>query len=292
MSAAVPRQKFLSIANDWLTDRPTKLQRLERWVKAFWYTKIKCKIKGWSTLHWIAKTTMASSAPFVAWYFNEHISGWQATVVSSVIFIGLSITALFEYASKAKSRNDNGIVEVVTRFGELMLSFPRGRGQPTHVDDHIRSALGIIESVARDVTSSERSAISVCLAMYEDCSREKMNIRHRNPGSARRTNKSFDAAGTIAHHACMSGPDPRVVNDICVFGPTARQSPTQSEASYRSIYIVPIVRSNDSNLRVCGFISIDSANPYAFYGNKANSIIIVCEPIISHIQDLLTGGEQ
>lgn len=242
--------------------------------------------------HWLSKTCMASSAPAVAWYFYSSISGWVAATASVVIFMGHSLTALFDEMSKKKGQGDDPVTELATRFGEIVQSFPRGRDGHRHSDDNIRSALGIIEAVARAVTKAEQGAISVCLATYEGSHSERMRLRHRNPGSTRRSNKTFHGPDTVAHYACRSGPDPRVVHDLRKFGPGGRRSPTQSDVTYRSIFIIPVERTTNGERQVCGFISIDSTKPYAFYGNKANSIIIVCEPIISHVQDLLEGGDQ
>lgn len=249
-------------------------------------------LRGWGVTHWVAKTCMASSGPVVAWYVYSSIAGWMAAGAGAVIFLGYSVTNLLDEMSKRKGRDGDLVTEIATRFGEVMQSFPRGGHDPKHGDDNIRSALGIIEAVARAVTKSEKGGISVCLATYEGTHSERMRIRHRNPGSTRPVNKCFDGTSTIAHRACKSGPDPRVVNDLRAFGSKGRRSPTQSDVTYRSLFIIPVERVTGAQKRVCGFISIDSTRPFAFYGNKQNAIIVVCEPVISHIQDLLQGGEQ
>ena len=65
------------------------------------------------------------------------------------------------------------------------------------------------------------------------------------------------------------------------------KSPTQSSFGYRSIFFIPLSQKVNEVETVLGFISIDSTSAYAFYGNRANTIIVTCEPFISHIQDLL-----
>lgn len=285
-------EAFEASVESWLTDKPSKLQRIKRGALALWYTRIYRPFRIWGATHWASKTCMASSAPVIAWYFYGSITGWIATLASVGIFAGHSVVSILDQASRRKSSGTNPVTEVATRFGEIVQSFPKGGEHHLHRDDNIRSALGILESVARAVTGANPGEISVCLATYEGSHTERMRLRHRNPGSTRPTNKTFQGTETVAHFACKSGPDPRVVHDLQREFPTAgRRSPTQSNPNYRSIFIIPVERERAGEKRVCGFISIDSVKPYAFYGNKANSIIVVCEPITNHIQDLLEGGE-
>jgi hypothetical protein len=154
-------------------------------------------------------------------------------------------------------------------------------------DDSIPATLGIIEIVARRITKANKGDISVSLAMYNGNSSDELKIRHRNPGNERPIGKRFSGRYVLGHHACQAGGDPRVVHNLRAFGKLGMKSPTQSNANYRSIYIIPICRKHNETSTICGFISIDSTRAYAFYANRANTIIIVCEPFIQHIQDLL-----
>lgn len=284
--------EFHNAVQSWLTERPTRLGRFRRGTAALWHTRIYKPLRFWGVSHWVFKTGMASSAPAVAWHFYSSITVVQAALASAVIFGGHSLTSLLDGMSKRKKQSANPIVELTIRAGEILQSLPSRQVTRTDVDDSIRSALGVIEAVARSVANASKGEIAVCLATYEGSHRTRMRIRHRNPGNSRPFNKSFHGPDFIAHYACQSGSDPRVVHDVRKFGSASRKSPTQSAVNYRSIFIIPVKRKiRGEGTEVCGFISIDSVKPYAFYGSKENAIIIVCEPIVHHIQELIDGGE-
>jgi hypothetical protein len=152
------------------------------------------------------------------------------------------------------------------------------------------ACLGIIENFVLPVTGSRRGEISVTLLVYEGTSRAKMRVRSRNPGNKRPINREVPSKSLLGHHACSSGSAPRVVNHIGHFGKDFAKSPTQTKLTYKSILIIPIECHTSEGTIIKGYVSVDAARPYAFYGNRANVIVVMCEPIINQLQQLISGG--
>jgi len=128
----------------------------------------------------------------------------------------------------------------------------------------------------------------VSIALYEgEISDARMKIRHRNPGNTRPTGKVFDATGILGHHACEYGGGPKIVHNINRMHKGFRKSPTDSDLVYKSFLILPLEKQVGSTSRIGGFLSIDSARPYTFYGKRGRTLVVNCEPIVEHIQELL-----
>lgn len=272
----------------WLADDPFLSVRIWRWLQAYYHQKLPAHFRPFSLLHWVTKTGVAASAPGVAYYIYNSISAIQAAVATAVIFGGHSIVSFLDGASKEKRRTDaDAAAETVVRVGEL-LSYVRPKSsREASRDASVRSALGVIEVFARQVSKSMKGDISVAIALYVGGSATKMVINHRNPGNTRPMGRKFDGVGVLGHYACVAGRAPRPVHDIRAFSKVVQRSPTQTSSNYRSFLILPLVAKRQGNEQVIGFLSIDSTKPYCFYGSRARIIVVTCQPIIEHIQDLL-----
>lgn len=194
-----------------------------------------------------------------------------------------------DYLKSPKS-NDKLATSLTIRFGEILSALPPPPKTGRDKTDSITAALGIIEAIACQVTRSPKGDVAVSLARYVGSSENEMEIRWRNPGNER-PRKKFPVEKVLGHHACKS-PEapPRVVHDLKEMGIFGRFSPTQSSVDYRSILIMPIARSDAAELpaaKIVGFVSIDSKRPYAFYGNRADEIIVACETLTNHIRQMV-----
>ena len=233
---------------------------------------------------------MASSGPVVAYLMGNKIALSLVIVVSIGIFFGHSVVSFFDKMSQSKRNADEeNMLDIATRLGEVLTSMESASTQGDERDDSIRSSLGAIEVVARTLTRTPKGGIGVSLVTYNGSHAGEMKLRHRNPGSDRPTNKKFSTTFLLGHYACQAGVDPRVVHDLRAFGSQASKSPTNSRSSYRSMFLVPIVRHDRKKVTPIGFISIDASKPYAFYGSRADRLVVACEPLFKHIQDLSQG---
>ena len=274
--------------SEWLSGNVAWYMRIYDAIKGIYNNKIPREFRILGIGHWISKTFLASSAPCVAYYFYASISGWTAMVASAAIFIGHSIVGMLDRGSKEKKKGmPVGDSEILIRFGDLLAALRANSTAAPNKDDAIRACLGILEIFARQITKSNKGDVSVSLVQYIGNSRSKMRIKYRNPGNERPVNREFDCRHLAGHYACQAGIAPRVVNDIRQFGRAGRTSPTQSTVNYRSIFIIPIAPRKADGNHVSGFVSIDCSRPYAFYGNRDNIITVTCEPVISHIRDLI-----
>ncbi|ULB08743.1 hypothetical protein ORIO_02175 [Cereibacter azotoformans] len=270
----------------WLSDDPTRWERFQLAARALWHNKVPRSFRWWSVIHWLTKMALASSAPAVAYFMNRSIPAWAAITASVGILIGNIVVSLFDQLSKARRADRGGETELAVRFGEIIASFETKTTAIGDADDSIRSALGVIEIVARKITKSTKGSIAVSLATYNGSGTSEMRIRHRNPGNDRAGNRKFPTTYVLGHYAAQAG-DPRVVHDLKSFGRRGFSSPTGHDVNYRSIYFIPVSRVVKGTQVPCGFISIDSTRAYAFYGNRDKAIIVTCEAFIDHVQSLL-----
>jgi len=226
----------------WLAENPGKGARVLRWWLTLYHQRLPASFRPMAIAHWISKTSLAASAPALAFYFYNSISLVQAVGASSAIFVASAIVGVFDKASKEK-KNYKGdpASETVIRVGELLAFAKAVKLKENQKDDAIRAALGVIEIFARQVTGGDMGSLGVAIALYEGNSRSRLRIRHRNPGNTRPTNKEFDGAGVMGHYACGAGKNPRVVHDLRGFEKSVQRSPTQSAATYRSFLILPLV---------------------------------------------------
>lgn len=276
------------LVQSWIKDSYSPPRKLVRWSKGFYHNRVPRKFRFSGVLHWLAKTGMASSAPVVAWAYGS-ISGLLATGVAGAIFVGHSTVSFLDNLSKEKAiQSDDNQTDIVVRFGDLLVAHKvRGTLNDIERDDAIRACLGVLEVFSRQITRSRSGDISVSLVLYSGSSRTRMKVRYRNPGNTRPVNREVDADRMLGHIACVNDALPRVVHDLREFGRGAVASPTQSHAEYRSIFFFPLAVGEGTEKVVRGFVSIDCKRPYAFYGNRSNAIVVTCEPILSHIGELI-----
>ncbi len=266
----------------WLNNDYTLASRWYQKLSAYYYNHT--KIRWWGTTHTAAKLGMASSAPTLA-YLNSSLSGIAAIFSSGGLFIGHWFVSKLDNLSRDKSSSAPDIhADMMLRVGDF-LSITKSKASNKDIDDAIRACLGILENYASLITNSSKGQLSVTLALYMGSSTTRMKIKHRNPGNARPSNRDFDATNLMGYHACQNGTEPRVVHDLKKFGKSAADSPTKSGTNYRSFFIIPIESKSNGSIR--GFVSIDSPRPYAFYGNRSSVIMVRCEPVLSHLGDLI-----
>lgn len=216
------------------------------------------------------------------------MSAVKAGVLATGLFFAHSAVSYFGQRSKGKKRGPNPTtIDAMIRIGDILSSRTVMGGKAAEKQTAIVAALGLLEVLAREVTCRQKGEIAVSLATYEGSSRNTMRLRFRNPGNERPQNRSFDATDLLAHRACQAGSEPRVVHDLKGFGSKAKKSPTQSAVTYRSFLIFPLRGERGGEEKIIGFLSIDASTPYSFFGNRATTIVVNSQPIITHIQALL-----
>lgn len=271
----------------WLEDKASFHVRLFRSLKAYRHNNL----SGWSIwsgAHWTTRTGLASSGPAIAYASGSTMSGWKAAALAGGLFVGHTAVSYLGQRSQGKKRGPNPTtIDAMVRIGDILSSQTVVRSKVEEKQAAIVAALGLLEVLAREVTCRKKGEVAVSLATYEGKSRTKMRLRFRNPGNDRPQNRTFDATDLLAHRACLAGTTPRIVHDLRGFGLKARKSPTQSAVSYRSFLIFPLHGLRDGEEKVIGFLSIDASTPYSFFGNRASTIVVNSQPIITHIQALL-----
>lgn len=271
----------------WLADDYRRPARFWRWLRGYYHNRIPRDFRLIHLGHWLTKTGLASSAPGFA-YFYGSITGGVAIIAGIAFFCGHSFVSLIgRFATDSAIKPTQNQSEVLVRFGDLLAAFKTNPVPAANKDDAIRACLGILENFSRQIAKSPKGDVSVSLVLYVGNSTTQMRIRHRNSGNERPINRAFDGSSLLGHHACNAEALPRVVHDIRSFGKSALKSPTQSKVDYRSIFIIPLEVENNEVKRVRGFVSIDCKRPFAFYGNRADAIIVTCQPIVSHIKELI-----
>lgn len=239
-------------------------------------------------MRWLAKLSLALAGPAIAHFIYVKITLTEASLASLVIVGLFGLYELTDYILASREEKKQArltMQEVWVRIGDLITSIKSSATPKTSVDDTINATLGIIEGVARQITNCKKGEISVSLTLYKGSSRNKMHVRHRNPGSERPIGRTInDLSNLLGHHVCEFGKGPQIVADLSSFGKDISKSPTQKKTSYRSIAIFPLeAMSNNKNI---GFLSVDCSKPHAFHGDRARDLAVTCEPLISHIQDL------
>jgi hypothetical protein len=271
----------------WLADDHGRLYRARRWMKGYYYSRLPRDFRLVGLLHWSGKTAIASSGPAVAFVYGSIALG-LAAATAAAIFVAHALVGLLDRMSREKaSGTSEAQTEMMVRLGDLLAGTKANAVAPSDRDDAIRACLGILENFIRLSTKSKKGEISVNLILYTGNSTTRMKVRHRNAGNDRPVNREFDASHLAGHYACQFGIQPQVIHDLREFPKGASVSPTQTVVSYRSIFIMPVTSSGNRNHVARGFVSIDSTRPYAFYGNRASTIVVACEPVFSRICDLI-----
>lgn len=235
-------------------------------------------------LHWFVRALIVCSAPLSA-IFYKTVPIAPAVTVAVVLFISFLATLLFEKLS-GEAVADQTQNELIIRFGDLLTTLRKGAVTEAQELNAIRACLGILELFALNTTKASKGDISVSLILYAHDSALRMIISARNPGNERPTGRETDGAGLLGHRACQFDCAPRVVHHVGHFG-SGFKSPTQSKPAYKSIFVIPLETEVNGQRKIRGFVSIDSRFPYAFYGNRANVIIVECEPVLNQIKELI-----
>src|SRR5690606_10868803 len=100
-------------------------------------------------------------------------------------------------------------------------------------------------------------------------------------------NREFDTERILGHHACQHGDAPQLVNHIGHFGKEFAASPTQTRYNYKAILLIPLFCDTERGPEPRGFVSIDCDRPYAFYGNRAIEIRVMCGPILGQLREMV-----
>ncbi|MFW2545515.1 hypothetical protein ACN2XU_23040 [Primorskyibacter sp. 2E107] len=277
--------KFERRVKVWVEEDPSSLQKLKNSVLFWYYNKIPRGLRFFGITHFLAKFGLIASAPSLAFFVYERITGLQAATATGVLFFLFVASSVLDNWSKGKNNAaEQASVEAWVRIGDLITSVKSSATPAANKDDTLTAALGVIEAYARQITKSPKRSISVSLALYDGKSTTSMKIRHRNPGNERPTGRKLkNLERVMGHIACQAGPEPRVVPDLRSFGKEAFFSPTQSTCTYRSIVILPITALGNGKIK--GFVSIDCDRPHAFHGNIADQLVVTTEPLINHIEE-------
>lgn len=271
----------------WLGQDYSRWSKLRRVMAAFYHNRVprKLKFRLAGFLHWLTKAILACSAPILALWYGSISSFWIAGVAVAGLLSLHVIVSFFDRLSPSDQKDNQA--ETFVRVGDLLSLFRSSPIKASHRSEAIRACLGILENMALPITKSVKGEISVSLLVYVGSSATRMRISERNPGNTRPTNREVDGDMLLGHHCCSHDALPRVVDDIRQFGKGVAKSPTQAKLSYRSIFIIPLDPDPAKGRKAKGFISIDCARPYAFYGNRSNEIIVTSEPIKALISELI-----
>lgn len=270
----------------WLIEEPTKLKTLYHWLLFARHNRLPKDFRLFGVTHWFVRFSLIASAPALAYYVYDRITLSQAVYAVLILFLLFSISSILDLWSKSKNKTlEQAYSETWVRIGDLITTVKSSATLQKNRDDTITAALGVIEGYARVITKSPKGEISVSLALYDGKSTSKMKIHHRNPGNDRPIGRYLkNLENVLGHRACIAGPAPRVVSDLKWFGKEIFSSPTHAVCKYRSILLVPITASKTGKIK--GFLSVDCIRPHAFHGKCADQIVVTCEPLIDHIQDL------
>jgi hypothetical protein len=268
----------------WLADDRSLAARVLRALKSLYYNKAPQRFRFYGALHWLAKTGLAASPPGLGYYYGSLKSLTVVVIATSGIAAGHSLVSFLDALSKEKAKSEGeNHSDMLVRLGDLLNAHkPRKSGPPAQKDDAIRACLGILEIFCRQITRSAKGDVAVSLVLYQGSSRQKMSLRHRNPGNLRPVNREIRTEGLLGHFVCAYGAEPQVVDDVREFTAT---SPTQTKPDYRSIFFYPLEVLSKEGKSIKGFVSIDCKKPYAFYGNRSNDIVVTCEPVLNHIRE-------
>ncbi len=269
----------------WIEEDPNWLQNQKNATLFWWHNKLPRSLRFFGFVHFLAKFGLIASAPSLAYFVYDRITGLQALIAIGLLFSLFVTSSILDRWSKVKNNAAaQASAEAWVRIGDLITSVKSSATPAANKDDTVTAALGVIEAYARQITKSPKHSISVSLALYDGKSTTSMKIRHRNPGNERPTGRKLkNLEKVMGHIACQAGPEPRVVPDLRSFGKEAFFSPTQSKCTYRSIVILPINGLKEGQIK--GFVSIDCDRPHAFHGNIADQLVVITEPLINHIEE-------
>ena len=259
------------------------------WMKgdAFWYNKVPKRLRAWGVIHLLARAALIISAPVIAVYYGS-ITWTQAAVVGGGLIALNIFTSFADRLSKQSVKSPDFATEGLVRVGDLLSAYKGNAIKTAEKEAAIEACLGIIESIALPETKSQKGEVAVTLILYQGTGTSKMRVKQRNPGNTRPKGRGdIDSERILGHHVCQRGDAPLTVNNISHFGKEFSRSPTQTRYDYKSILLIPLVCDTPQGPKAKGFVSIDCNHPYAFYGNRANSITVMATPIIKQLKEML-----
>jgi hypothetical protein len=274
--------KFDAAIRKWLADDYGAASRAKMYAGGLVQNRLPRSVRPAPAVHWTARHVLAASAPLVALYYGT-IGLTTAYVAAGGLFAANVVVSALGSVAAIKPSVEADTDEALVRFGDLLSALRQGPVPKDKRGDAINACLGLIEVQARRVTKTRKGELSVAWVEYKGSSNTTMTIRHRNPGNTRPVNREFDCANLLGHHACRAGASPRVVHNVRHFGSV--KSPTHSKVEYRSILFIPL-QPNNGGGRIKGFVSIDCARTYAFYGNRSSDIIVSCTPVLEMLKEI------
>jgi hypothetical protein len=273
-------QTFQYFADRWLNEQPGFFTRQKRKAQAWAYNRIPRELRFSGLMAAVSKLLLICAPPGTA-YATGTLNFVQAVVAGGLLtFLNISSYVFSKISSfDRKSPNES---EMIVRLGDLLSSISKGSVPSQERATAIRACLGLIENASMGILRLKKGDISVSLVVFSGTGEGKMKVAFRNPGNIRPENRECESRYLLGYHVCKRGTDPRILNDIKQFKGTLK-SPTQQKPNYRSIFLIPLEADIGDTRCAKGFVSIDCGRPFAFWGNKANAIVISCVPIVTHL---------
>lgn len=275
------KERFRRTCEHWLAEEPTLFRRIGDFALHHWY---KVKRTGYRDTflheHFLLILTAASvPAGFLA---AEKITIYQCVVIVGVLWLALALTR----RQRAKPRLSDRMQQLWVLIGDLLNTVKSDATRAGDKDESISTTLSLMANLAAEVAQVDVRQVAATLVTYQGTGYGKMKVVNRDRWTQRPKGRPVkDLSTLLGHIACQREAKPRVVPDLERFGPLGRKSPTQTTASYRSIFIHPVVSSRDKSLR--GFISIDCTVPHAFHGDRAEHFVALVEPLKAHVEDMI-----
>lgn len=271
----------------WLAENPNFLERKWDDLCFVWFNTAWFQFSWYKFPYFLGQLGLAASGPVIGFYTADLLSLWTALY----IFIGLLVFLLItKYLAGIPKRREGRITRPIQtiwiRFGNLLNTIKSGATPAGQKDASIDFTLALATSLAAQITGIQQQKFAASLLLYEGEGKSQMRVKHRDRGSERPIDRPVNDLDTVlGHHACESGKAPRVVADMRRFGEYAQKSPTQSRPNYRSIFLQPVVSSQ--NGAVSGFLSVDCTVPHAFHRDRAVDLAALLEPLKAHIEDMI-----
>lgn len=281
------KQKFDRELSSWLAEEPGIIRKVTDWFLFQWHTWPKVEFAWLRLPHILAPLALAASGPAIAYETANKISGRLALISFGGILLFLCFAKLLHSWSEARGkRKSEPLQDIWVRVGDLLKTVKSTATAARDKDSSIEATLSLASSIAAEVAGVRTGKVAASLVQYTGTGYGKMKVTHRNRGSLRPVGRIVKDLDTLlGHHACQNGHAMRVVPDIHRFGPLARKSPTQGQATYRSIFFHPVVSSRSKELR--GFISVDCTVAHAFHGKRDVDLAALLEPLKAHIEDMI-----
>ncbi len=248
----------------------------------------------WYLILWGAVSFLAVWHQIISQGFPKSIAGWLDLAVSTWPSIGaliaLHVAQFFIKRStkdKSRSRLEQERSLALARVNASLIELCQVSDR---VRDQARRNLtlrDILETIDHEVRLSidlekPKGFFGVTLIVYGE-RRDILSVRARSSGGA--TADGLDAAQSVGHYATQAG-KPKAIHWLGgsdIF-PDRSLSNRSRRARYDSILAIPL-----PGLEPIGFITIDSARPFEFWGNRPNSLETILQPHSAMISFVLSG---